>query len=982
MSKVDIKNELQNSFETRYKALNKEQKEAVDTIEGPVLVVAGPGTGKTTILTLRIAQILRKTQIDPGNILAITYTNSGVRAMREKLKEVIGNRAHDVAIYTFHSFASAMISEYPDHFIKLGNFRQMSDVEVEALIRRIIEDNEFSSIRPSGRPDAYIYSIVRTISDAKKDAMTPELVKEHALSQIEKIKKDETNISSRGASKGNLKAEALKEIEKLEKTILLSGVYKKYEEEKTKLKLRDYDDLIIELLIALKNDQLFLRLVQERFQYILVDEHQDTNDAQNFIVGLIAEFFQTPNVFVVGDEKQAIYRFQGASVENFLRLQKIWPSMKVISLNKNYRSHQSILDASFAMIENNYKKDEHKDLRVELLSDGRKKSPIDIVSAENNFAMEEYLVEKIKEITKNTKKGVSETVVIITRRNRELERVLRLLEANDIAVSSERSIDIFHHPVGSVFFDLLQYLADSSRFDSLARTITFGLWGFSYKESIEALRLLKSGNLEEVLRLAPNIKNLNKVLISNGPLGAIVKIAEESGFTSLVARKPSFVHIWRGIVTLAESITRDTQIENPSELILKMLEYRQSAESKPVKVSVGAPDLPVKAMTAHGSKGLEFDYVFIPYANDEAWIGKSWGQSFSLPKKNLASSEVPDIRRLFYVAITRARKHVTILSALEESDGRELTPLRFISELKEDTLKKINLPRLDISPKESISNKLFDTEYDDLLTSEAKKVVLENGLSVTALNHFLECPSKFLYESILKLPQAPAVSAEKGSAMHLALSNVWNQNIKDVKGITKIINEVTAEYIDKSFLGIKQKELLKSEIKESADVVAKSLKPHFERPGKVSTEKWVETSFDSEFNQNKLAVSLHGKLDAIIENGDTISVFDYKTKKAMTENAVKRDDNGGYFRQLVFYKLLLSKNNRFGNKKMETSLVFLTPNEDKECEILTMDVSSEDIKMIEKEVNDLLQTVWSGGISAQYCSQKDCEYCAYRRITG
>ncbi len=146
-------------------------------------------------------------------------------------------------------------------------------------------------------------------------------------------------------------------------------------------------------MITLRTDELFLRLVQERFLYILVDEHQDTNDSQNFIVGLIAEFFETPNIFIVGDEKQAIYRFQGASVENFLKLQKRWPSMKVINLDTNYRSHQGILDATFSMIENNYAKGEYTDLRLKLVAGKDKKErPLDIIVGENTPAMEEYLI--------------------------------------------------------------------------------------------------------------------------------------------------------------------------------------------------------------------------------------------------------------------------------------------------------------------------------------------------------------------------------------------------------------------------------------------------------------------------------------------------------------------------------------------------------------------------------------------------------------
>ncbi len=973
------KTDFENKFEERYKKLNPDQKKAVDTIEGPVLVVAGPGTGKTTILTLRIAQILRKTQTSPYSILAITYTNAGVKAMREKLREIIGNTAHDVYIHTFHSFASAMMSEYPDHFVRLTNFKQITDVEQESLIRNILTIPDFQILRPFGNPDVYLGQIIRTISDAKKDALTPDMVREYSSKKIEEVENDQSNISDRGISKGQLKATAKDDIAKLQKTLLFADVYERYEETKQKNKLRDYDDLIIELLLTLKNDELLLRLIQERFQYILVDEHQDTNDAQNFIVGMIAEFFETPNIFVVGDEKQAIYRFQGASVLNFLRFQKLWPDIKVISLGTNYRSHQAILDASFKMIENNYKDDEHKDLRIELTSGSEyKKQPIDIVSAENNQAQEEYFVREIKKITV---KEPNASVAIITRRNRELERVLRLLESNDIAVSSERSIDIFHHPVGSAFFDLITYLSDFSRIDALSRTISVGMWGLAFGQSIELARMVK-GRLKDIGDHLPGLSRIRKLLFKNGALGGIIGIGEESGFTALLTRDPSFVAVWRRIVTLAESIARDEDLDNPHELMLRMLEYRESAESKPVKVSVGTPDLPIRAMTAHGSKGLEFDYVFIPYANDEIWVGRSWGSSFSLPQKNQSRNDVSDIRRLFYVAITRARKHVSICYALEESDGKTLTPLRFLSELDDKSTKITKLLRSQISvdPK---NKKLEIIEHDDLLTHEAKKVLLENGLSVTALNHFIECPSKFIYESVLKLPQAPSITAEKGSAMHEAISKIWSTSKRTEKVIEKIISETATEYIDKSLLSLKEKEAVKKDIITSAPVVAKGLASHFRRSDNVSVERWMENPFDTEFQGKKIAIGLHGKLDAILESVDSVDVYDYKTRKGMSVAAIKgetKNDDGNYFRQLVFYKLLLENDSKFRKKKISTSLVFLTPDDYGRTPTITLAVSDADVKKVKEEIKNLIDDVWSGRISENYCGEKDCQYCGMRQL--
>lgn len=974
------------SFDRAYKELNKIQREAVDSIEGPVMVIAGPGTGKTTILTLRIANILKQTDTPANGILAITYTDAGVKAMRAKLQNIIGDRAHDVRIHTFHSFASSVIAEYPDHFLHLSDLKQMSDVEQESIIRGIISDPKFSDIRPAGKPDAYISGIMRGIDDAKREALTPEMVRQFAFDEIQRIKNDKESISTRGATKGQLKADAKEMIEKYDRTILFADVYELYESKKHEAKKMDFNDLIIELLLALRHDELLLRLIQERYLYIHVDEHQDTNDAQNFIIGLIAEFFDTPNIFIVGDEKQAIYRFQGASVENFLLLQKKWPAMKLISLDTNYRSHQSILDASFGMIEKNYEEGEHKDLRIRLKSGSdNKPRPIEVVIGENVSAIELHLVKGLKTLIAKEPKA---NAAVIVRRNRDLERIIRLLESHDIPVSSERSVDIFSHPVGRLFFDLIEYLVDTSKVDALARTVIAGMWGISFEKGIEVVRALRSGQKAEI----PNLLKIQRTMLNDGAVGFIIHAAEQSGFTALVAKNPSYIHVWRGIVALAESLTREGDIRDPAELIKNMLAYRASAETRTVKVSVGAPDVPIRALTAHGSKGLEFDHVFIPYATEEAWIGRPRGASFLLPKKRTNDSDIRDIRRLFYVALTRARKHVTVLTALEESDGKVLEPLRFIEELDGKHVKRVELARVGIDEvyREGKGSMEYEAGSMDVigqrLIDMTKHTLLEKGLSVTALNHFLECPNTFLYQSILKLPQAPSVPAEKGTAMHSAFDSVWRSKKSDAKNVEKILIEKITEHFESSFLSISEKESAQKELLKDVPAVAKSLESHFNQAKNTSiyTESWVETEFKGVFEGAEIRIPLHGKLDAIVDMGNVVNVFDYKTRQAMSVNAIKgetkTDSNGNYFRQLIFYKMLLGSDPRWRSRQIVPALVFVSPDEKGRCPTVTLPIGSTDIDRVKKEIQSLIDAVWSGEIAQAKCDDIKCEWCGVRGV--
>ncbi len=970
---------MKTKFEERYERLNKAQKEAVDTIEGPVMVIAGPGTGKTTILTLRIANILEKTDTPPSGILAITFTEAGVKSMRMKLRDVIGARADEVRIHTFHGFASSIIHEFPEHFPHISSARQLSDIETDAYIRTILTEKKFAKLRPFGNPDLYVGSILRTISDSKKEAWSPGMLRSFAQEEIGRIKSDESMISTRGATKGQLKAEGLKRIEKCERTLLFADVYEKYEEMKKSEEAIDFDDQIIELLLAFERDELLLRLVQEKFLYLFIDEHQDTNDSQNLLVRMIANFFENPNLFVVGDEKQAVYRFQGASVENFLTFQSIWKSMKVISLTENYRSHQSILDAGYSLIENNYSEDEHKNLRVKLSSGTKAKSkPIDFVMAGNNEAALKYLVESVSGIRESEPK---KTIAIITRTNRDIERVLSVLESNGIQASAERGADIFSHPLGSIFFDVIAFLADPGKVELLARTLSVGLWRLEFSKSAEIIRNVRAGKIQGIEREIPELRSLLRDITDSGAVGYLIRAALISGFTDRAIRDPLASEVWRGIVALAQDIAQKDSITDPKLLIETLLSYRASAESKSIKVKAGRSDALVLIMTAHGSKGLEYDYVYLPFATEETWMPRSRSSYFILPKERGEGDEVKDARRLFYVALTRARSHVTVLAGLSDGLGRELTPLRFLSEIDPATMLKIELPAVSETPVEKVS--IEDQKRDELI-EYSKNSLIERGLSVTALNHFMVCPNLFFFKSILRVPEAPSSSSEKGNAMHEALSRVWMLEEKTETSVTETIVVTVREYFGRSLLHAGEKEIIVEELIAAAPIVTKALLNHFKMEGRILTEIPMEVRFSHTVGNEDVEIPLRGKLDALLETPDKIYVYDYKTKEAMSIAAIRgetKNEEGGYFRQLIYYKILISENSKYKAKAVEPSLVFVKPDDKGRCPIITLPVVSEDVERVKSEARKLVEAVWTGSILKKRCEDDECDGCALMDAT-
>jgi DNA helicase-2/ATP-dependent DNA helicase PcrA len=963
---------LNSIFKDRYKALNKAQKEAVDAIESPVMVVAGPGTGKTTILTLHIANILLETQATPGAILALTFTDAGVKSMKKKLREIIGSRADEVSIHTFHSFAGSIFSEFPDHFPQLFRTKQITEIESENIVREILKSSKFGGLRPFGDPDFYIGKILKGISDCKKENQTPEKVSEFAKTEIGRIKNDPDSISSRGPTKGQLKASVSGKIEKYERTILFSEVYKIYEEKKKDERLLDFDDLLIQLLNALDADEQLLQELQEKFQYVHIDEHQDTNESQNTIVMKLVDYFDTPNIFIVGDEKQAIYRFQGASVQNFLTFQNKWKDMKVIKLVSNYRSHQAILSATFKMIENNYEEGEHEHLRVELKGTGVER-PVDVLSSPDSFSQDDYLVNKIKEIEKNEREA---TIAVIVRKNREVEHFLGLCERNSIDASAERGVNIFKSSLGTLYFDILEFINDRTNTEALANTIARGMWNLDFKRSTEIIRKLRSSDIQ-IEKEIPELEKIFSEVNSSGVINFLILVSEVSGYLQFVEQSPVGAEVWRAIIDLAKDIAEKNRIDSPVELIKEILNYRKTAENKSIKIGSGNVNSKVQIITAHSSKGLEYDYVFLPNAVEESWIGHNFGNSFVFSFQKEEGDEIKDSRRLFYVAMTRARKHVEIIVPEENSGGKELTLLRFVSELDPKYIKTKSVKRVEERPLE-----LPLGFYDELRTKEAqeytKRVIVEKGLSVTALNHFIKCPREFFYKSILKIPEAPSVSSERGIAMHKALSYVWREEDRTAKNIEKIIVSVMDEYFSTSLLPKFEKEIISEEIKSYAVHLGRELENYFAFSGQVFVEKWEDKEFLTQYKDEKIAFNLHGQLDAILVDENTVKIYDYKTTESKSVANIKgetKDSDGNYFRQLVFYKFLLSGNHNYKNKNIEPALIFVKPNASNKCPTVVLPIEEADIDSVKKDIENLVESVWSGNFLKSNCDDKDCLYC-------
>ncbi|MBL4576967.1 MAG: ATP-dependent helicase, partial [Flavobacteriales bacterium] len=480
------------AFDRELDKLNPAQREAVDHIEGPVLVVAGPGTGKTHLLAARIGQILKTTDAQPYNILCLTYTDAGTIAMRQRLLDFIGPIAYRVNIYTFHAFCNDIIQSYPDYF---GNrdLEPISELETVDLLMDMIDGLEASN--PIKRKKGKIYFEVARLKDLfrkmKEESWTSDFIVKCIDDYLEDLPLRDEYIYKRANSKqgikvGDVKQKAVdKEAEKMKVLRAAAQLFPTFLSEMQKASRYDYNDMIIWVLNAFRNDDEFLRIQQEKYHYFLVDEFQDTNGAQSDLLNYLIDFWDKPNVFAVGDDDQSIYEFQGARMKNIMDFYRRYKEeIKVIVMEENYRSSQHILDASKTLIDNNQERlikqidNLTKTLvaRNETLSGSSVKPAI--LSYYNVRHEEAGIVDKLSAL-KDAGVPLNE-IAVIYRNHKQAAAIINLVEKKGIPYSVVKRIDILELPMINNLLTLLTYLSLESKKPHAGEHLLFEIMHYSF----------------------------------------------------------------------------------------------------------------------------------------------------------------------------------------------------------------------------------------------------------------------------------------------------------------------------------------------------------------------------------------------------------------------------------------------------------------------------------------------------------------------
>ncbi len=1043
------------SFDQRYHLLNQDQKKAVDQTEGSLIVVAGPGSGKTELLGVRTANIIKKTDTPASSILCLTFTNAAAVNMRERLLSLIGRDAFKVPIYTFHSFCLDIIESYPEFFFKGVDYTLADQALKMEIIEEILEELDFDDSLKKKHPEGgflYLQDIERAIYLLQDEGISPHEFKKvieknegemnflnetiekmmgdrvskktikTILSFLESFKKEERDgfLTLSSAVFGSLldltkledtskisewKAKktrkeggriVLKDYLQAEKLKSLAQVYLLYQEKMKKRGHYTFSDMILEVVDTLKKNNDLRQELQEKYLYVQVDEFQDTSGVQLKLLKLLtlSELDEDPNICVVGDDDQAIYRFQGADISNIIDFKKHYKKAKTIVLLSNYRSVQKIIDASRGVIE-------MADQRLEVILPEVKKdlrsqktdSTGEILNYNFKTKEEEYSF-IAKEVKRKIEEGVPpEEIVVIARTHQNIKEALEYFNVLEIPTFAERKENVLEKEeivqiVNILKFSVLLLKKEDRGAESLLPEIlTYPFFNLERKKIWEIAKKVQDKRVSwmEALLSEDSTKKVGEFLID---LSCLVKNAPaEEAIDVVVGNKKNGKHL----SNFKNFYFQEKLNQNKSKEYLLFLSslkafikiVKKHQESKQIKAedvvdlvdfyknnSINITDKNpligeennISLVTAHSVKGREFRIVFIMNCSQE-----NWGREKSLAKiifpMNLslekAGSKKDDQIRLFYVALTRAKERVYLTSHQFKSDGRQISGLEFITDIKKEE-KEEKIIKEAINLRINQRNILpFVKDEKELLKSLTNKYVLSATGLIKYLNVATGGPQNFFEETILYFPHKKSKMLSYGTAVHGLITETYAYLKKENTIFPK-------DKFLETFRGLLEREgLPEKEFLEMKKRGEKDLSLYYsEKIESFKKDHIIEQNFK---NQGCFVgdTEITGKVDKIVIDGNNITVSDYKTGTPLLSlserEEYKKIKIWQYKIQIIFYKILIETSKDFGGYNVGKGfLEFLSPQKGKDFIDLEIQISEDDtarvkelIKMVGEKIKVL-----------------------------
>lgn len=925
-----------NAFESAYASLNAGQKKAVDTVEGPVLVIAGPGTGKTHILTLRIANILQKTQANASNILVLTFTESAARTVRARLAGLIGEQtARDVFISTFHGFAEHLLSSYPDSFKEALGKRLAGDVEATLLWREVLENEDLVALRTTKSPYFYLRDLSRLRDDLVRERNTLDAYRAWANEEAERIRADESLRYVRGEKKGELKPEGQKKLERLEKVYEAARLIEAYERLKEEREVYDFADVLRIAVDGLYADADLRATVQEQYQYVLADEHQDANALQHSLLDALA-YDEHPNLFVVGDEKQAIYRFQGADSSHFAVFTKHYPRTEVVHLTESYRSRAQVLALSHDLIQAvPASTGEHPKLEPTRAGDAR----IRLLRAADPLSEADQVASLIEEAIGE---GIEpHEIAVIAARNATADRFADHLAARGIPMLRAGDVILSSRPLLRALLATMRAVANPLDTSALREALLAPWWDMPLAGRVELLlknrdRELGSALLDTYPKVAEAITSLQEKVLTTAPLSLLSELLAATGARGYLLSHgehlDDVVLVRRVLMHVEEIVARDPNQSFADIVSALSKAHEHGLES--VKSSLTQEEGYVTVITAHKAKGMEFSKVFVVGLTAREW--EKGGMAAKIPSPVDQTRTLEDITRLFYVAVTRAKDELTLSYAMETGEGRETPGSALIpADLEEIQAQAQPLPVLHAS-----------VDAPKLVTELVRRYLTEEGLSASAFNEYLESPPVFFARRVLRLHDPETQATAIGTAVHA--------------GIAAYLEHGDAERAHAALtLRLKHSLLPRNAAFERVVEHARgSLEQYLASEHAKLKAVAVEQAYTAVRTVNGTPVKLYGALDALMETPAGECIVDFKT----SSNVEAKDAKHAH--QLAFYDLLLREN---GHTPTSAVIVQVGPELVREYPIpLTEETRAQMQQELDEVIIELLEGRWREGEASEY----------------
>lgn len=965
--------------------VNTEQQAAIHHGSGPLLIVAGAGTGKTTVVTERIAHLIMDEQVPSDNILALTFTDKAAGEMQDRVERILPFGYVDLWVMTFHGFAQRLLK---DHALDIGlsnDFKLLSQTDQWLLIREHLEEFDLDYYRPLGNPTKFISALVKHFSRLKDEDITPEEYVKYA----------------KGFAKGKTKKSEEDRAE-ADRVMELASAYATYNQLLLDNNALDFGDLIVYTLRLLRERPAILKKYQQQFQYVLVDEFQDTNWAQFELIKRLSA--PRNNLTVVGDDDQSIYKFRGASVSNILEFKKDFPDAEVIVLTKNYRTRQSILDLSYEFIQHNNpdrleaKQEALGGLQIvkKLSSHRDGAGEIGLMHVDTQEAEARSVAEKIEVLKKNNPELSWDAFCVLVRANDHADIFINEFERRGWPYVFLAARGLFTKPL---VIDLLAYLRLLDNYHestALYRVLAMSIWDIDHGDVVEIAHQAKkkTKSLFEAVNDAPvgisdiSRKGIGKLLSQirahsklamEKPVGEVLlHFLNDSGYLQDITREETLQSQQQSAILrqLFKVIETFQQGERPATVksFLKYIEHvTESGDAGALERDIEAGPETIKIMTVHAAKGLEFPYVFIGNVVEQRFPGQDRKDPIPIPDALIreilpqGDAHLQEERRLMYVAITRARDGVFFTLAEDYGGSRRKKPSPFIYELN------LLAPPVKAEKKPPLPERLFTPT--PLQAKEAAAYQLrEKQYSFTKLSTYNDCPWKYRYAFVLQVPKRGSHVLGYGQSVHRTLFNfftLWKQrqneganNNKPVS-LEELLTMYRQSFIDEWY-------------------PSKKMRNEYYAKGEAALKHWYVKTVNNPPNVLRLEQVFNLKVDEFVVNGaidrldqigidektqqPLVKIVDYKTGKV--KDKFEKDDKY----QLLIYTLAVKDPNILDGEVKELEYYFVDENESR-----TMQPTEKDATAALGWVRGTVAKIQSGDFRATP-NEMVCKFCDYREI--